>query len=175
MRILLKFIGYILLKWDIFLDSLNFERFLKTIYKYKLANLAQIGKGVTIHHSVYIRNPEKLRIDNNSNINHGCELYCRGGITIGSGTMIAYQAMIFSDSRTFMGKTPLKHRKERTMLPVIIGSDVWIGARAIILPGVHIHDHAIVAAGAVVTNDVEPWAIVAGNPARIVKNRKKIN
>lgn len=175
MRIFLKIIGYVWLKWDVFLVRVNLERFLKTIYKYKLAHLSKIGNGVTIHHTVYIRNPEKLTINDNSNINHGCELYCNGGITIGSGTMIAYQAMIFSDSRTFMGETPLKHRTERNMRPVIIGSDVWIGARAIILPGVHIHDHAIVAAGAVVTKNVEPWTVVAGNPAKVIKNRKEVN
>lgn len=173
MKQMLKFIGRLFLIWDIFLKSINIEEIRKVLYKYKLSNVSNIGKGVTIHYSVYVRNPEGLQIGDNSNINHGCELYCTGGINIGSGTMIAYQAMIFSDSRTFMGKTPLKGRTDRIIAPVVIGSDVWIGARAIILPGVHVQDHAIVAAGAVVTKDVEPWAIVAGNPARVVKFRRE--
>ena len=52
-----------------------------------------------------------------------------------------------------------------------IGDGVWIGARAIILPGVTIGEGAVVAAGAVVTKDVEPWAVVGGNPAKFIKMR----
>lgn len=55
--------------------------------------------------------------------------------------------------------------------PVEIGNDVWIGANAIILPGVKIGDGAVIAAGAVVTKDVEPYAIVGGVPAKIIKYR----
>lgn len=54
---------------------------------------------------------------------------------------------------------------------VIIGNDVWIGANAVILPGVHIGDGAVIAAGAVVTKDVEPYAIVGGVPAKVIKYR----
>jgi acetyltransferase-like isoleucine patch superfamily enzyme len=55
--------------------------------------------------------------------------------------------------------------------PVIIGNDVWIGAGAIILSGVTIGDGAIVGAGSVVTHDIPPYAIVAGNPAKIIRYR----
>ena len=55
--------------------------------------------------------------------------------------------------------------------PVVIGNDVWIGAYVSILPGVHIGDGAVVAAGAVVTKDVEPYAIVGGVPAKTIKYR----
>ena len=55
--------------------------------------------------------------------------------------------------------------------PVYIGNDVWIGDRALILPGVHIGDGSIIAAGAVVTKDVPPYSIVAGVPARKIRDR----
>jgi len=55
--------------------------------------------------------------------------------------------------------------------PVIIGNDVWIGSRAIILSGVKIDDGAVIGAGAVVTNDVPPYAIVAGVPAKVLRFR----
>lgn len=171
MKSLLKIIGYLLFKLDILISFLNFERIRKYLFKYKLANWAKIANGVTIHHSVYIRNPEGLIVNENSNINHGCELYCAGGIEIGKGTMIAYQVMIMSDSREFMGTNPLKGRKGRTKKKVWIGDDVWIGARAIIMPGIKVGNHAIVAAGAVVTRDVSEWEIVGGNPARVIKRR----
>lgn len=56
--------------------------------------------------------------------------------------------------------------------PVTVGDDVWIGQRALILPGVSIGTGAIVAAGSVVTRDVPPFAVVAGNPAKVIKDRR---
>ena len=58
------------------------------------------------------------------------------------------------------------------LLPTKIGRDVWIGANAVILGGVTIGDGAVVAAGAVVTKDVEAGAIVAGVPARLLRKRE---
>ena len=56
--------------------------------------------------------------------------------------------------------------------PVVIGNDVWIGDRVIILPGVHVGDGSILAAGAVVTKDVPPYSIVGGVPAKLIRMRK---
>ena len=53
--------------------------------------------------------------------------------------------------------------------PITIGSDSWIGGAAVILPGVTIGEHCVVGAGAVVTRDVPPYCVVAGNPARVVR------
>lgn len=64
------------------------------------------------------------------------------------------------------GTSPIRNNP-----PIIIGNDVWIGANVCILPGVHIGDGAILAAGAVVTKDVEPYAIVGGVPAKVIKYR----
>lgn len=66
-------------------------------------------------------------------------------------------------------KTTLEYL--RTKGPIVLGNDVWVGARATILSGVTIGDGAVVAACSVVTKDVEPYAIVAGNPARLVRYR----
>lgn len=56
--------------------------------------------------------------------------------------------------------------------PVEIGDDCWIGGRVTILPGVHVGNGAVIAAGAVVTKDVPPYAVVGGVPAKIIYNRK---
>lgn len=152
--------------------NLKYDFFRKKLVYYTYFNVfAKMGKNVTIHPSVYFRNPEGISIGDNSNINHGSELYAAGGITIGNGTMLAYHVIVMSDSRTFKGETPLKSRKERVIKPVIIGDDVWIGARSVIMPGLQIKDHAIIAAGAVVTKDVEEWDIVGGNPAKKISSR----
>ena len=104
-------------------------------------------------------------------MNHGSELHSSGGITIGEGTMIAYHVIILSDTRTFSGRELLKSRTGRIRKPVIIGDDVWNGARAMIMSGFRITNYAIVAGGSVVTKKVGEWEIVAGNPARVIKKR----
>ena len=133
--------------------------------------LKSIGEKPSIHPTVLIRSAENIEIGDNVNVNHGCELYGGGGLKIGNGSMIAYNTMIFTDSRKFKSKEPLKKIKGRIKAPVTIGNDVWVGAGAIILPGVTIEDHAVIAAGAVVTSDVKEWAIVGGNPAKVIGNR----
>jgi maltose O-acetyltransferase len=136
--------------------------------------LNSCGENVVIHPNVEIRSPENISIGNNTNINHNSELYGGGEIVIGSGTMLSYYVTILSDSRSFKGSKSLKdisRLKERERKKTIIGDDVWIGAHAIVLPGVHVGDHAIVASGSVVTKSVEPWSIVAGNPAKVIGNR----
>ncbi|HEX4889569.1 MAG TPA: CatB-related O-acetyltransferase [Alphaproteobacteria bacterium] len=72
-------------------------------------------------------------------------------------------------SHYFMADAP--PAQPRTRGPVRIGNDVWIGSRAIILSGVSIGDGAVIGAGAVVTRDVPPYAVAAGNPARVVRLR----
>lgn len=59
----------------------------------------------------------------------------------------------------------------RNNSPVLIGNDVWIGANVVILPGVKVGDGAILAAGAVITKDVEPYAVVGGVPAKTIQKR----
>lgn len=74
---------------------------------------------------------------------------------------------------SYYGITPEYHNPEPEYEKITIGNDVWIGCRAMILDGVTIGDGAIIAAGAVVTKDVPPYAIVGGVPARIIKYRFK--
>ena len=57
--------------------------------------------------------------------------------------------------------------------PITIGNDVWIGARVIILPGVTVGNHTVIGAGSVVTKDVPNYAIVGGNPARVIRDRRQ--
>jgi len=97
---------------------------------------------------------------------------CAGSISIGDDVMIGPRITIIAENHNFSDLTRPMNGQGVNNRGVIIGNDVWIGACATILDGVTIGDHAIIAAGAVVTRDVEPYAIVAGVPARKVRSRK---
>lgn len=84
----------------------------------------------------------------------------------------------YAKDSSYYGVEPEYEYNEPQHLPCMIGNDVWIGTRATILDGVKIGDGAVIAAGAVVTKDVPPYAIVGGVPAKIIKYRfseEKIN
>ncbi|MEQ9571153.1 MAG: DapH/DapD/GlmU-related protein, partial [Nitratireductor sp.] len=96
--------------------------------------------------------------------NTGCVILDTAPVTIGAGTMFGPSVHIYCADHH---RDPvLRGQGLERALPVRIGSDVWVGGGAIILPGVTIGDGAIVGAGAVVTRDVATGATVAGNPAR---------
>ena len=95
-------------------------------------------------------------------INSGCQFQDQGGITIGDGTLVGPKTVIATLNHGF--KASERHALDPK--PVVIGKKVWIGANCTILPGVTIGDNAIIAAGAVVTKDVEENTIVGGVPAK---------
>ena len=106
-----------------------------------------------------------IKIGKNVFINSGCCFQDQGGIELGDGCLIGHQVVIAT-----LNHDPSPSRRGG-MIPakVVIGRDVWVGSHATILPGVTIGDGAIVAAGAVVTKDVPPNAVVAGVPAKVIK------
>ena len=98
-------------------------------------------------------------------INAGCQFQDQGGIEIGDDVLVGPQAIIATLNHD---PDPAK-RGGMIPKPVKIGDKVWLGARVTICPGVTIGEGAIVGAGAVVTKDVPPHSVVAGVPARIIK------
>lgn len=104
---------------------------------------------------------------------------CRGGATklmlpkCGDNVMMAPDCIIYvRNHESSRLDIPMCEQGSTEERPVVIGNDVWIGGRVIILPGVKIGDGAIIGAGSVVTKDVSEYDVVAGNPARVIKNRK---
>ena len=98
-------------------------------------------------------------------INSGCHFQDQGGITIGDGALIGHNVVLATINHDLM---PGNGRKNR-YASITIGSNVWIGSNATILPGVTIGEWAAVAAGAVVAKDVPPYTLVGGIPAKMIK------
>lgn len=113
--------------------------------------------------NVWITKSGHLEVDGGF-INEGVVITCGNYIRIGKGANIAREAVI----RDYDGHY-IETLNYRTSKPIIIGDDVWIGQRAMILKGVTIGNGAIIAANAVVTKDVPPHCIVAGNPAKVIR------
>ena len=105
-------------------------------------------------------------------INHGCSLDGgRAGITIGSQTRIANNVTIYAFNHG-MAPNAAIYQQAVSSKGIIIGQDVWIGAQAGIVDGVTIGSHAVIGMGAIVTKDVPEFAIVAGNPAKVIGDRR---
>ena len=140
------------------------------------ASRLAIGDDVSFHGNAYVNwtGPKgRISIGARSHIDQFCVLYGQGGITIGSRCAIASAVVIYSQTNQYEG-APLTSVIDQPVryAAVTIGDDVWIGAAAVVLPGVTIDDHAVVAAGAVVREDVAAWSIVGGVPARVLGDRR---
>jgi len=126
----------------------------------------KIGRGAYIGRDCLVFRPDLVVIGNNSRVHWGCLLDGRRGITIGEYVHISFYVKILT----------LQHDLDDPEYkaiggPVVIGNRVSLNTNAIVLPGVTIGDGAVVAAGAVVTKNVEPYAIVGGVPARFIRWR----
>ncbi|CAG2263020.1 acyltransferase [Burkholderia sola] len=109
-----------------------------------------------------------ISIGDNTVVNRYTYLDGRVPLTIGNNVNISHYTLIQT-----LTHDPQNPDFVCLCKPVVIEDHVWIGARAIISPGVRIGEGAVVGAGAVVTRDVEPYTIVAGNPARFIKERTR--
>jgi Acetyltransferase (isoleucine patch superfamily) len=127
---------------------------------------------VKMGNHVFIRPNTELHADNgkinlgdNVFINRNCMIVSHKSILIGAGTSIGPGTIIYDHDHNFKGNL------EDSEKEVVIDSNVWIGGNCSILKGVHIGTESIVAAGSVVTKDVEPYTIWGGVPAKKIKDR----
>lgn len=112
---------------------------------------SEFGKNLTLGKGVFI--------------NMGCTFQDTGGITLGEGTLIGHGCTL----TTLNHAVDPDRRDDMIPMPIVMGRNVWLGAKVMVVPGVTIGDGAIVGAGAVVTRDVPANAIVTGVPARVVR------
>jgi len=148
------------------------------------------GKGSKIYHSVRMDTPpyrrfslgQKSVVESYSCINNavgdvvigdhtriGLHNTIIGPVTIGSHVNLAQGITVTGLNHNFESTDKRIDEQGVSTLQVTIGDDIWIGANAAIMPGVTIGTHSVVAAGAVVTKDVPPHSLVAGVPAKIIK------
>lgn len=133
-----------------------------------------IGRSARIYPNVKLscsgtpKDPAILKIGAGSSIGNRTEIHAGKSVVIGEKTFISWDCVILDrDYHDLTGEGEV-------IKPVVIGSNVLIGCRSIILKGVTVGDHCIIGAGSVVTKDVPSNTIVAGNPARVIKYRKTL-
>jgi len=119
----------------------------------------------------HIRMPWRLSCGRQVSIGRGCQLTCTETVVLGDDVLLAPGVLLVSSSHEW--RDPDRHIRDQGPRggPINIGDDVWIGARAVVLPGVRIGSGAVVATGSVVRADVPSRAVVAGDPARVVSWR----
>ena len=128
---------------------------------------AKIAPHSHVMSSAQIWQPWRLKIGPYVAVSENVLLYSVDDITIGESATISRDVFLCCASHDL--SSPIM---ELVHKPITIGPQAWIGARALILPGVTIGEGAAVAAGAVVTKDVPPWTVVGGNPAKVIKTRE---
>ena len=139
---------------------------IRVFWARRIAN--SVGKNVNIERRA-VFGPD-LSIGDNSGIGISCEVY--GKVTVQNDVMMGPEVVIYTSGHKFDRlDIPIWQQGSTAEQPVIIGNDVWIGRRVMIMPGVHIGNGVVIAAGAVVTKDVPDNVVVGGVPARVIKHR----
>ena len=128
------------------------------------------GKNINIEKGAYFGSGWEIEIGNNSGLGVNCNVPFN--LKIGNDVMMGPDVFIIGENHDFDDiNISMRLQGYIESKPICIEDDVWIGGRVIILPGVRIEKGAIIGAGSVVTKDIPPYAICAGNPARVIRYR----
>ena len=128
---------------------------------------AELDDGFSLIPPFYTTGGEHIRLGRNVFINQNCTMYDLGGIDIGSDVMIGPNVSLITSSHPI---APSQRREAVIARPIVIGKNVWLAAGVTVIGGVTIGDNSVVAAGSVVTKDVPPDSLAAGNPARVIRS-----
>lgn len=128
------------------------------------------GENVNIEKGVFFGRGDEISLGDNSGI--GINARISGPIDIGNNVMMGPDVIVYTQNHKYDDiDVPMIQQGSTKKEKVVIEDDVWIGARVIILKGVHIGRGAVIGAGSIVTKDVLDNEVVAGNPARLIKKR----
>ena len=134
----------------------------------------RIGPDARISPNAVFSNPDRIEIGARLNLGARCHIWAgpgQGRVIIGNDVLFGPEVMVTAAGYRFNDGSPVT---EQAMdeADVVIGDDVWLGTRVIVLPGVQIGDGAIIGAGAIVTADIPAGAIAVGTPAKVVGQRQ---
>lgn len=133
---------------------------------------ARVGRRVVFYPGVWIMPAKRLRLGDDVDLARGVMITTPGGVTIGDRTLVGYGTKILSSNHRVPQDRGSVFHAGHEHAPVVIESDVWIGANVVVLPGVTVREGAVVAAGSIVTRDVPPFTVVAGVPAKPIRTRE---
>jgi maltose O-acetyltransferase len=141
-------------------DSAKKEEIIKELF-------GSVGVNLSIEHNFHCDLGYNIHVGDNFYAGYNCTILDMAEVKIGHNCMIGPNVAIYTAGHSI---EPKDRNKSGYAIPITIGNDVWIGGSCVILPGISIGDNSIVAAGSVVTKDVPTNTIVAGNPAKVLKN-----
>ena len=126
----------------------------------------EIDKSFLLIPPFYMAGGGDIRVGKNVFVNQNCTFYDLGGLIIGDDVMIGPNVQLITAGHPL---DPVTRRTTTVGKPIVIERNVWVAAGATVIGGVTIGENSVIAAGSVVTRDVPPNTLVAGNPARIVR------
>jgi acetyltransferase-like isoleucine patch superfamily enzyme len=127
----------------------------------------QVDESFSLIPPFYSTGGRNIRVGRNVFINQNCTIYDLGGVDIGDDVMIGPNVSLITEGHPI---DPFQRRAFVTAKPIVMERNVWIAAGAIIIGGVTVGENSVVAAGSVVTRNVPPNTLVAGNPARVIRS-----
>lgn len=110
-----------------------------------------------------------IKVGNNNFFGEKVQVQGRGGVVIGNNCMIAANTFVSSSNHDYSMPNTNEYLKKEIPEKTLIGDYVWIGANVVVTAGVYIGHHSIIGAGSVVTKNIEPYTMVAGNPNKLIK------
>lgn len=141
----------------------------------QLECLASLGPGVNVRGPIWLGNPAGTCFGEDVSINPGFRSRGGGQLRIGSHVHIGLDVEVLTANHNYEQPDCLPYDRVRVNRDVTIGDCVWICDRVVIVPGVTVGEGAVLAAGAVVTRDVPPLAVVGGSPATVIRYRSREN
>ncbi len=145
----------------------------KRVIPFRPHDARRVGADCFYLDAIVWLNGDRIELGDRVGFNYGCWVNGFGGLTIGEGTSFGPYSMIHTANHAM--DDPERSVTEQGWLetrPVAIGRNCWIAMGVKILPGVQIGDGCVVGAGSVVPQDIEPYSIAVGNPAKVIRSRR---
>jgi putative colanic acid biosynthesis acetyltransferase WcaF len=128
---------------------------------------ARVGRGLYIRPGVSIHDPRRLTVGDHVWIGDDCVIHNMADVEIQSHAALAHQVFIAAAGHDISSPSMAYAHK-----PVVIEGQTWLASRSVVLAGVRVREGCVIAAGTVVSRDTPPWTVMAGNPARPLKERR---